>query len=152
MNKWDRRFFTLAKEAASWSKDPTCKVGAVLVSPGHNEFAIGYNGFPVGIKDSAELLADTKIKNAITVHAEVNAIVNARRDVAGWSMYTTKPPCLACACTIIQAGIKEVNCPELRNDSSWYNENSTAFDLLIEAGIEVYYDSKGTLVEYRHDN
>ena len=32
MNKWDYRFIKLAKEIASWSKDPSTKVGAIAVN------------------------------------------------------------------------------------------------------------------------
>lgn len=31
MNKWNYRYFRLAQETASWSKDPNRKVGAVII-------------------------------------------------------------------------------------------------------------------------
>ena len=31
MNKWDTRFLKLAKEIATWSKDPSTQVGAIAV-------------------------------------------------------------------------------------------------------------------------
>ena len=31
LNKWDKRYLALAKEVASWSKDPSTQVGAVTV-------------------------------------------------------------------------------------------------------------------------
>ena len=51
--KWDRRFLRLAREVASWSKDPSTKVGAVLVDPLDNTIvSLGYNGFPRRVKNA----------------------------------------------------------------------------------------------------
>lgn len=135
MDKWTKRFIALAEEAASWSKDPDCKVGAVIVSPDKRLFTVGYNGFPTGIYDGYSMMS-TERKLELTVHAEVNAIVNARRDLTGWSMYCTKAPCLDCAKAIIQAGLTTVRCPEPKSDSSWYEENMQALGLLNAAGIK----------------
>lgn len=135
MNKWDQRFYSLAKEAETWSKDPKCKVGAALVSPDRREFAFGYNGLPAGLKDSEVRLGTSSLKLKLTVHAEVNAILNARRDLTGWVMYCTKAPCIDCALAIIQAGVAELHCPIVKNGSSWYDENYEALSLLAEAGI-----------------
>jgi len=135
MDKWTARFIRLAEEAASWSKDTDCKVGAVIVSPDKRLFTMGYNGFPTGIYDGYTMM-DKDRKLALTVHAEVNAIVNARRDLTGWSMYCTKAPCVDCAKAMIQAGISAVHCPEPETTSSWYEENMQALGLLNAAGIK----------------
>ncbi len=135
MDKWTTRFMRLAEEAASWSKDPDCKVGAVIVSPDKRLFTMGYNGFPTGIYDGYTMM-DKDRKLALTVHAEVNAIVNARRDLTGWSMYCTKAPCMDCAKVMIQAGISTAYCPEPETASSWYEENMQALGLLNAAGIK----------------
>lgn len=135
MDKWTDRFMALAKEAASWSKDPDCKVGAVIVSTDKRLFTMGYNGFPTGIHDGYSVMEKER-KLELTVHAEVNAIVNARRDLTGWSMYCTKAPCVDCAKAIIQAGIVLVHCPAPEINSSWYNENMRALQLLNAAGIK----------------
>jgi len=135
MDKWTKRFMALAEEAASWSKDPDCQVGAVIVSPDKRLFTVGYNGFPTGIYDGYSMMDKDK-KLELTVHAEVNAIVNARRDLTGWSMYCTKAPCSDCAKAMIQAGIAMVYCPEPKINSSWYEENIQALGLLNAAGIK----------------
>ena len=96
---------------------------------------MGYNGFPTGIYDGYSMIDKVK-KLELTVHAEVNAIVNARRDLTGWSMYCTKAPCVDCAKAIIQAGIVLVHCPAPEINSSWYNENMRALQLLNAAGIK----------------
>ena len=82
MRKWDKRFLRIAKnEIASWSKDPNEQVGCVIVSPDRRQFSPGYNGFPTWIKDSEERLKDKELKNALSVHAELNAILNSRTDL-----------------------------------------------------------------------
>lgn len=148
MNKWDQRLFRLAEQAMTWSKDPTCKVGAALISPNARQFSLGYNGLPQGVADDADLLYDKGIKNKLTVHAEVNAVLNAHCNVEGWTMYCTKAPCLDCATTLIQAGIKQLNCPEPANGSSWCEENIIAMDLLKHVHIDVYFVRDGLLLEY----
>jgi deoxycytidylate deaminase len=50
---WDARFMALAEHVAGWSKDPSTKVGAVIVSPDRRQLTTGYNGFPQGIADDA---------------------------------------------------------------------------------------------------
>lgn len=138
MTDWTNRFIRLAKEAAAWSKDPDCKVGVVIVSPDRRLFTLGYNGFPAGIADMQNRLTTKTVKLKYTVHAEVNAIINARRDLTGWVLYSTKPPCLDCAKAIIQAGISTVWCPSVDIMSSWSTENMEALDLLKEAQIQPF--------------
>lgn len=134
MDKWTDRFMALAEEAASWSKDPDCQVGAVIVSPDKRLFTIGYNGFPAGIRDAyAEVTKAEKL--AYTVHAEVNAIVNARRDLTGWTIYCTKAPCVDCAKAMIQAGLAHFCCPAPHPSSSWFVENMQALAMLNVARI-----------------
>jgi len=48
--KWDQRYLKLAEEVASWSKDPSRKIGAVAVGAKGQVLAQGYNGFPRGIE------------------------------------------------------------------------------------------------------
>lgn len=145
MTNWINRFLALAKEVSTWSKDPDCKVGVVIVSPDRRLFTAGYNGFPAGIADRKNRLTTKSVKNYYMVHAEVNAIINARRDLTGWVLFSTKPPCIDCAKAIIQAGIVEVWCPVLDETSSWYEENRVALDILKEAQIQTYFDRDGVL-------
>ena len=46
-DKWDRRFLKIAREGATWSKDPSTQVGAVIVDPDQRVVSLGYNGPPV---------------------------------------------------------------------------------------------------------
>lgn len=111
-DSWDQVFLRLAKEVASWSKDPSTKVGAVAVGPKRNVLAQGYNGFPRGIFDYAERYNDKPTKYMYVVHAEMNVIYNATYNgvsLDGASLYVYGlPPCSECAKGIIQVGIKEI--------------------------------------------
>lgn len=106
LSKWDKRFLALAEHIASWSKDSR-QVGAVIVR-GNQVVSVGYNGFPTGVADDSRL-ADKPTKLQMTIHAEENAILSAKQDVSGCSIFITSlPPCPSCASKIIQAGISRV--------------------------------------------
>ena len=136
MNKWDWRMIRLAKcEIGAWSKDPDEGVGALLVSPDMRQVSWGFNGFPRGIEDSEERLNDKDLKNQLTIHAEMNALLNAAVDITGWTLYCSKFPCSNCACAIIQKGVARVVCPVIRGDSRWIVDQTLASSLLREAKI-----------------
>lgn len=112
-SNWDRRFLELAEHIATWSKDPSTKVGAVLVGPNNLVIGMGYNGFPRGVVDSEERLNDRETKYAMVVHAEANAILMAGTKAAGatlyvWPTFIMPPICNECCKLVIQSGIKEV--------------------------------------------
>jgi dCMP deaminase len=143
--KWDIRFLRMAtRDVASWSKDPETQVGCVIVSPDRRQVTFGYNGLPKGVADTSERLGDKKTRNRLSVHAELNAILNSRLDLAGWTLYVTKAPCTQCALAIIQAGVTRVVSPPATQDSSWYECQLEAEELLAEAGIETVWYSEGT--------
>ena len=140
-NKWDKRFMGIAADVASWSKDPDCQVGAVLVKSEGRQVSWGYNGLPKGIPDKQDILQDKERKNLLMVHAEANALLNAPFDTHGGTLYVTKAPCCSkgCAQAVIQAGVKRLVCPEIDLSSSWCEDQTTAFDLLETAGVEVVF-------------
>lgn len=106
---WDIRFAQLAKLVSLWSKDPSTKVGAVIVRPDKTIASVGFNGFPKGVPDLPEWYADRDIKYKIVKHAEENAILFAQEDIKGHTLYVYPlPPCSSCAGDIIQRGIKRV--------------------------------------------
>lgn len=110
--KWDHRYLELARQVSTWSKDPSTKCGAVIVRPDRTVASLGYNGFPKGVDDSAELYNDRNEKLGRVIHAEVNAILNASEPVKGYTMYTWPaaaiPSCDRCTTNIIQSGIMRV--------------------------------------------
>lgn len=105
---WDMRFLDLAMHVAQWSKDPSTKVGAVIVNDQHQVLSLGYNGFPRGVEDRVSRYNDRETKLLFVAHAERNALDNAYVDVRGATLYTSLCPCNECAKSIIQKGIKRV--------------------------------------------
>ena len=61
---WDFRFLNLCFNVASWSKDPSTKVGSCIVDSKKRIYSLGYNGFPRGVLDKEERYTerDTKLK------------------------------------------------------------------------------------------
>jgi len=49
INKWHIRFLRLAREVSSWSKDPSTKVGCVIVDQSRRVVSLGFNGLPSGL-------------------------------------------------------------------------------------------------------
>lgn len=141
--KWDGRFMQMAELVASWSKDPSTKVGAVVVRPDRTIASVGYNGFPRGVMDQIDRYANRKVKYQLVVHAEANAILNAKGPVVGHTLYGTLFPCCECAKLIIQAGIKEMIVPSLERLPR-YEESMKASELMFrEAGIVLREHKKG---------
>ena len=46
---WDSRWIELCKLVASWSKDRSRQVGAVIVDERNTVVGLGWNGFPRGV-------------------------------------------------------------------------------------------------------
>ena len=110
--RWGDRYLHLAKEISTWSKDPSTKVGAVVIGDNGEVLTQGFNGFPRGIQDSSPRLKDRERKYKLVVHAEMNAIYNAGLNgvsLKGSTIYVYGCPiCNECAKGIIQVGIKKV--------------------------------------------
>lgn len=139
MNKWDERHLALARHVAQWSKDPSTKVGAVIVGGDRRHLAVGYNGFPPGIADRPDRLRDKETKYALTQHAERNVLDNAMFDVGGGALACTFHPCADCAKSIISRRIAKVICPPPADREPWRSSANLAAQLFSEAGIEVIY-------------
>lgn len=141
--KWDRRFLELAKLVSTWSKDPSTKVGAVLVNDLQQVVGLGYNGFARGVADTDERLTDRETKYKLVVHAEVNAILQAGHHARGSMLYVypsfTMPPiCHDCCKTAIQAGVVGIvgYTPDLSDPrvQRWVNSIATAREMWLETG------------------
>lgn len=110
---WDQYFMGVALLAAMRSKDPNTQVGACIVDHANHILSTGYNGFPNGCSDDdfpwGREGGMLESKYPYVVHAELNAILNARgKDLTGSRIYVALFPCNECAKAIIQAGISEV--------------------------------------------
>lgn len=147
--KWDRHFLKMALLNAEMSKDPSTKVGAIIVGPDREVRSAGFNGFPRGILDSSARLINRELKYSLIVHAEVNAILNAARAgiaTRGCTLYVAAqdstglvwggPPCTRCSVEVIQAGIMEVVAPPAVNiPERWLADLAKAREILREAGV-----------------
>ncbi len=110
---WDDYFMGVSLLAAQRSKDPNTQVGACIVDADNRILSTGYNGFPQGCSDDSfpwnrdESRGETKYQ--FVVHAELNAVLNARgKNLSGSKLYVSLFPCHECAKAIIQSGVKEV--------------------------------------------
>jgi dCMP deaminase len=140
MNRWHDYFFGLCELNASMSKDPSTKVGAVIVRPNKTVAAMGWNGFPRDVTDDEARYADRPTKLAMTVHAEANAILSANEPIRGCTLYVTPlHPCANCAGLIIQSGIVRVvaRTPVGTDLSRWEENFRLSREMLVEAGITV---------------
>jgi dCMP deaminase len=139
--KWISRFMAQALATAQWSKDRSTKCGAIIVDDALRVRGQGFNGFPRGVQDLPERYADRPTKYAMVVHAEANAILNARQDVSGCTIFTTKFPCSGCTKLIIQAGITEVVCPTQdpgnAGDQRWAEDAAISRLMLNEAHVTI---------------
>ena len=133
VNDWDHYFLYLALVASIKSKDPRCRVGAVIASRDKVVLSTGFNGFARGVDDADTLLADVPEKLKMICHAEANAIMNAAR------IDVTKFPCLSCCNAIIQAGISRIYTHDHRywGDDPLDKEHFRKPIILRQAGIQV---------------
>ena len=137
MTDWHKRFLDLCEHVATWSKDPSTKLGSVIVDDKKRIVSVGYNGFPRGVEDFEERYEDRPTKYLFVAHAERNALDNAPMMVDNCTMYVTLLPCNECAKSIIQKGItKVVTYRPTREDVFNWNITLTMFK---EAGVDVIY-------------
>ena len=137
--KWDRRFLKLASHVAQWSKDPSTRMGAVIVRPDRTIASVGFNGFPRGMSDDYRLYSDREIKYDRIIHCEMNAVLSAGESVKGYTLYTwPAASCSRCAVHMIQAGISRVVFPIIPDHLKvrWNAPLKEAKKYFEEAGVE----------------
>lgn len=138
MNHPDDQFWLeQAMHYASKSKDPSTKVGCVIVRPDGTSASMGRNGFPRKIADLPERLNNREVKHRLTIHAEMNALHFATESVVGATLYSTFAPCEHCAIHIIQRGISRVVFPDAHVNESWLESQNRSLALFEEAGVVV---------------
>lgn len=121
----------MAKLISSWSKDPEKQVGCVIVDKNKRIISTGYNGYPSGFNDQ-----DTADRLSKVVHAEMNAIISARSDLTGCTLYVYPLlPCSSCAGAIVQAGITRVVVFDILDLPKWRTDISK--DIFDELGIKL---------------
>lgn len=138
--RWLRRYADLARHVAQWSKDPSTKVGAVLVGENRKQIALGYNGFPPGIADTEERLRDRPTKYRYMQHAERNVLDNAAFDARGSTLVVTMHPCVECAKSIVARGVRAVLVCDSPVPERWAESAQWARKILEEAGVLILQD------------
>lgn len=141
MTNWDKKFLDLCKHIATWSKDKSTKVGAVIVNDRNKVISLGYNGFPIGFDDSMDYRHERPQKYDYTEHAERNAIYSAAElgiSVRGCTMYLCWFPCPDCARAIIQSGIKTLKYEHVDfEDERWGEGFKKSWEMLNECGVQL---------------
>lgn len=116
---WDHYFLRMAALAASRSTCVRRHVGAVVVKD-RMVLSTGYNDTPRGLPNCGEggcarcasgVPSGQGLDTCLCLHAEMNAVIQAAYHgvaVAGATVYITHQPCLTCAKTLINSGIRRI--------------------------------------------
>lgn len=142
MADWEKRYLETAKHVAQWSRDPSRKIGAIIIGEDKQIVSQGFNGFARGVADTEYRYSDKETKYKFVVHAEMNAIFNAALSgarVKGGTIYVTGlHVCHACADGIIQSGINKV-VMESDQCKGWEESAEIARIKFKEAGVQYEY-------------
>lgn len=126
----------LAREAAKQSRDPSTKVGAVVVGR-LGSFHVGWNKMPIGAPEGAWNDRDTKLRYVL--HAEEAAILAAGHHTRDGKIFITHWPCLFCCRLIVAAGIMEVRAAGGTPPERWRESCCEGRAFLKNAGLTVRY-------------
>jgi dCMP deaminase len=142
LENWDEWFLCIAVAVSRKSKDPRCRVGAVIVSDDRVQLSMGFNGLARGVFDDKHVLNDVPEKLRQVCHAEENAVYNAARigvSIKGATIVVTKFPCFKCCIAIVQAGITRIYTHDHRfwDDDPFDRDHTRKIALLKQARIQV---------------
>ena len=150
-----RHYITMARFLSERSDDPTCGVGAVIVSyPGMEILGFGWNGYPLKALYGEFARASKKDpiegkKYPYIIHAEQNALLMRNtKNIKDAILFVTKCPCNECTPLIAMQGIKTVVVDDdkdvlSRGDATQPNALSyKAFPDLVEKGKIVCFQTK----------
>jgi dCMP deaminase len=130
VQSWSKTWMSVCESLSLRSKDPNTKVGSVIVSPDNRRISVGYNGFATGAIEGDRW----NNKYSHVIHAEINAIMNARQNIEGWTLYTTMFPCEGCRDCIIQQGISKVVYNSFKSVKDTYEISKNIF---LENGVNI---------------
>ena len=136
--KWDQTWLTIAKEISYLSKDPSTKVGSVIVTPDNTNCSIGYNGMLKGMIETPELWNNREQKYLEVIHSEENNMLHCPFLTKDCKIYITHEPCIKCMIRLLQKGITEViflNEYPRKGDDITYKKYKSKFKRFIKIGI-----------------
>ena len=111
---WDNYFLDIAETVAKKSKDPSSKMGCVIVDQKKRVVSLGYNGMVQGADESKMTLSERPMKYYFAIHSEMNAVIYAHQDLTGCTIYNHVATCENCLKYCLQAGIRRFVYRELR--------------------------------------
>lgn len=111
---WDNYFLNIAEAVSKKSRDPSSKMGCVVVDKNKRVVSLGYNGLIQGSDESKMTLSERPMKYRFVIHSEMNAILFAKQDLTGCTIYNQVATCDNCLKHCLQAGIKRFVYRELR--------------------------------------
>lgn len=156
---FDEFFMRHVYLAASKSKDPKTRIGAILVRD-KNIISTGYNGFARGVKDLKERYNDRLLKRRMVCHGEFNSVITAARlgiSTLNSILYTQGIPCSECTKAIIQGGISKIvihkQWPNLIHSPEWVNSIELSKLMLGESDIDIeIFDKELGLIGFLDGN
>lgn len=128
---------SVAQTVSIKSKDSSTKVGCVIVDEDNRIVSTGYNGFVAGCNEDM-MTQERPMKYHLVIHAELNAIMFARKNLKGHTLYTTHAPCASCLKHALQAGIRNIyyyDSSIMKRTS--YEENEAVSRLIASTGATV---------------
>ena len=124
---WSEYALELAFTVAKKSKDPWRKVGACLLRHDKTVASVGYNGFPIGMKED---WSDRERRRKFVVHAEQNALRYVRPGECSL-LAVTLLPCNDCLKVVASYGIAVIVYAEE------YEHDPSTLELAEMFGIEL---------------
>ncbi len=118
---WNEYYIKIAKVISEKSKDPSTKVGCVIVSANNEPISFGYNGFIAKCNEKFMSLEKPQ-KDYLEIHAEMNALIFAKKDLNGATVYVTHASCENCLKHLAQAGIKRIVYEKSNTNSKFINQ------------------------------
>jgi dCMP deaminase len=146
---WEEYFMSLALVASLKSKDPSTQVGAVIIDNKTRKLvSSGYNGFPRYI-DDGQVPQTRPEKYLYVVHAELNAILHAQRELSDCSLYVTVFPCSECMKAVVQSDIKRIVYLNDLNGNDWDESKKATMKMADLAGIKIVkFESDNEIIKY----
>jgi len=129
---WKEYYINIAHQVKKKSKDPSTKVGAVIVDTNDAPISFGFNGMPKGADESMLHWDVRELKYLEVVHAEMNAFIFAKRDITGCVVYCTHGPCENCLKHLLAAGVREIyyDDPSIMRDRGTENQKKAIHTLI----------------------
>ncbi len=116
---WDSYFMNIARVVSSRATCPRRYVGAVIVRD-KTILSTGYNGSIRGMPHCTEVGHMMENGHCVaTIHAELNAIIQAARNgvrIEGATIYVTASPCWTCFKALANSGIRRICYGEIYDD------------------------------------